>query len=256
MNSELLIKSFKDFLSPKIIMTSVTSLIITVFIVLFGLYFAFDGFGGLKDEILLVIQSENWLFLEGLKENFIIDFLIKHAIFSFVLNFLFLMGFGLIIYYIFFMIYSFVIGFFSIVIIKDLQSKYYEDIRLDGISIGSSIWFYIKTVLITVVLFILLLPFYFIPILNLVIFLPMYYFFHKTLVFDVSSIINSTQEYQQIKALNWGSLKVKTFVLFLVALVPIVGIILYPFYILFIGHFIFSKTKTIREVGVEKISIV
>jgi hypothetical protein len=130
MDKELLVRSFKDFLTPKIIMTSVTSLIITVFIVFFGLYFAFDGFGGLKDEILLVLQSEDWLFLEGLKENFIIDFLIKHAIFSFILNFLFLMGFGLIIYYAFFMIYSFVIGFFSIVIIKDLKSKYYEDIQL------------------------------------------------------------------------------------------------------------------------------
>jgi hypothetical protein len=31
-----------------------------------------------------------------LKENFIIDFLIKHAIFSIILNFLFLLGFGFI----------------------------------------------------------------------------------------------------------------------------------------------------------------
>ncbi|QOG11304.1 EI24 domain-containing protein [Arcobacter sp. FWKO B] len=245
--SEVIAKSFKDFLSPRIFMTSISSLGITIFIVLLSLYFAFDGFSAIKNEIMLVFKEGHWLFFEDFKDSFIVDFLIKHAIFSIMLNFLFILGFGLVIYYIFFMIYSFVIGFFSGVVIDDIKQKYYADIELNGLSISATIWFYIKTIFIAVVLFLLLLPFYFIPVLNLLIFLPMYYFFHKTLVYDVSSIINTKDEYKSIIQTNWIGLKIKTFLCFMIALIPIIGIILYPFYIVYISHFIFEQTKLLRQ---------
>jgi hypothetical protein len=249
MDTNLIVQSLRDFFSPKIFMTSVYSLLITLFIAFGSLYFAFDGFSALRDEFFLFIDGESWLFLEGLKENFIIDFLIKHAIFSIILNFLFLLGFGLVIYYIFFMIYSFVIGLFTGVVVSEIKNKYYENTVLNGFGVGATIWFYIKTVLITVGLFLLLVPFYFIPVFNLLIFLPMYYFFHRTLTFDVSSIVNTKEEYEAITAKNWSGLKIRTFICFLIALVPIVGIVLYPFYIIYVSHFVLNETNKIRAMS-------
>ena len=105
-----------------------------------------------------------------------------------------------------------------------------------------------KTIIVTLILFFVLSPTYFIPALNFLIFLPFYYFFHKTIVFDVSSVINNAKEYKKIKKLNWVELKGKTLFCFLITLIPIIGMLVYPFYVIFIGHYIFNETRELRFV--------
>ncbi|MCK9162120.1 MAG: EI24 domain-containing protein [Arcobacteraceae bacterium] len=249
MNKNLISQSIDDFFTSNIIRVTLYSLLITLFVSFGSLYLAFDGFSGIKEELLLFIDGNNWYFLEGLKDSVIVDFILKQAIFSFVLNLLFFLGFGLIIYYIFFILYSFIIGLFTPIVIKDIKNRYYTDVDLYGLSFGTFIWFYLKTIIITIVLFIVLIPFYFIPILNLLIFLPMYYFFHKTILFDILSSINTLQEYKKIKDNNYLNLKIKTFICFIIALIPVVGIILYPLYIIYLSHFVFQKTEELRSIN-------
>lgn len=66
------------------------------------------------------------------------------------------------------------------------------------------------------------------------------------LVFDVSSNINTAKEYRKIRKLKWGELKAHTTFCFLLILIPILGVLLYPYYIIYTGHYILHETKTLR----------
>jgi len=243
---DIAIQSFGDFLSPKVLFASIVSFTITIGIMIIALIFAFDNLASLQNLIVNFFNEIEINFIEKIQEYQFIEFILKHKIMMIIIHYLFIFGFGILLYYLFFMIYSFIISFFIFIFIGYIHKKYYSDIELKGINIFSIIFFYFKTILITLILFIVLIPSYFIPAINFLIFLPLYYFFHKTIVFDVSSIINNTKEYKKIKNVNWGELKAKTSFCFLISLIPIIGILVYPFYIIFIGHYIFNETKELR----------
>jgi hypothetical protein len=243
---DIVIQSFGDFLSPKVLFVSTISFAITVGIITIALFFVFDNLLSLQNLILNLFNEIEINFIEKIQEYQFVEFILKHKIMMLVIHYLFIFGFGILIYYIFFIIYSLIISFFIFIFIGYIHKKYYSDIELKGINIFSILFFYFKTILITLILFILLIPSYFIPAVNFLIFLPLYYFFHKTIVFDVSSIINNTKEYKKIKNVNWVELKAKTSFCFLISLIPIIGVLAYPFYIIFIGHYIFIETKELR----------
>jgi hypothetical protein len=90
-------------------------------------------------------------------------------------------------------------------------------------------------------LFIVLIPFYFIPIVNIfAINLPFYYFFHKILNYDVSANLMPKEKFQQLYYFNKSSFRVKTVFLYTVSLIPFVAFFIAIFYIIFIGHSYFK----------------
>ncbi len=98
-----------------------------------------------------------------------------------------------------------------------------------------------------ILLFILLIPFYFIPLVNIVaINIPLYYFFHKMLTFDVSSSICTKEEAKQIAFFNAKNLRVKTALLYLLSLVPFAIFFGAIFFIIYLGHTYFLEVKKIR----------
>lgn len=245
----LMLQAFDDFMSPKVILMSIVSIFITISIIFLSLSFIFDYSGEVTKLIPTVFSSMVEDVFKKIDDYPFLSFVLEHKFLVYMLHLLVYLGVGIVAYYTFFAIYAFVISFFNIFFIKYIQKKYYTNVELRGMSIFSSVIFYIKTIIIALSLFIVLSPAYLIPAVNILIFLPIYYFFHKTIVFDVSSVINTAKEYKKIKRANWSELKVRTGFCFMLTLIPIVGILLYPYYVLYIGHYVIQETKELRYVN-------
>lgn len=245
----LMLQAFDDFMSPKVILMSIVSIFITISIIFLSLSFIFDYSGEVTKLIPTVFSSMVEDVFKKIDDYPFLSFVLEHKFLVYMLHLLVYLGVGIVGYYTFFAIYAFVISFFNIFFIKYIQKKYYTNVELRGMSIFSSVIFYIKTIIIALSLFIVLSPAYLIPAVNILIFLPIYYFFHKTIVFDVSSVINTAKEYKKIKRANWSELKVRTGFCFMLTLIPIVGILLYPYYVLYIGHYVIQETKELRYVN-------
>jgi hypothetical protein len=244
-----MLQAFDDFMSPKVLLISLFSILITISIIFLFLSLAFDYSGEITKLIPTVFNSIVQDVFEKLETYPFLSFILEHKFLMFILHFLVYLGAGVVIYYMFFIIYAFVISFFNIFFIQYIQKKYYTNVELKGINILASVVFYIKTIIIALVLFIVLSPAYLIPAANILIFLPIYYFFHKTIVFDVSSVINTSKEYKKIKRANWSELKARTGFCFMLTLVPFFGILVYPYYVLYLGHYMMQETKELRYVN-------
>jgi len=244
-----MLQAFDDFMSPKVLLMSLFSILITISIIFLFLSLAFDYSGEITKLIPTVFNSIVQDVFEKLETYPFLSFILEHKFLMSILHFLVYLGAGVVIYYMFFIIYAFVISFFNIFFIQYIQKKYYTNVELKGINILVLVVFYIKTIIIALVLFIVLSPAYLIPAANTLIFLPIYYFFHKTIVFDVSSVINTSKEYKKIKRANWSELKARTGFCFMLTLVPFFGILLYPYYILYLGHYMMQETKELRYVN-------
>ncbi|NPA59992.1 MAG: hypothetical protein GXO30_05965, partial [Epsilonproteobacteria bacterium] len=101
--------------------------------------------------------------------------------------------------------------------------------------------------LIMIVLFIVLIPLYFIPVVNILAFnLPLYYFFHKMITFDISSNISTKEEFKKIKYFNANSIRLKTLMLYLISLVPFAIFFTAIFYVIYLGNTYFIEVRKLR----------
>lgn len=148
-------------------------------------------------------------------------FLMHYAITSWLVTFLSirLALFGYLLLYLFSRYHH---RFLTPFVLKELQRRSYNDVSMIGHSnLLYAIFLALKSVLIMILLFILLIPFYFIPFLNIIALnLPMYYFFHKMLTFDIASSICTKEEAREIAYFRANNLRTKTALLYLISLVP------------------------------------
>jgi len=94
------------------------------------------------------------------------------------------------------------------------------------------------------ILFLALIPFYFIPVVNIIaINLPFYYLFHKLLNFDVGTTLLEKEELKEFKKQNTKKLRLRTLKLYLMSLIPFMSLILPVYYIVYIGHGYFSTLE-------------
>lgn len=239
------IYAYRDTFSPKVIMLSLFSLLLSVLIVIGILYVLYD-----KTSISEIFQSFSntidKLFTEFFNNNSAFSFTRKYSIRAYVMRILMYIITIVPLYFVLVFLYGFIISFFIPIFTRDIQKKYYPNINLKSINILYTPIFYIRTIIITILLLLLLIPAYFIPVVNLLIFLPLYYFFHKTLIFDVSGTILTHKEYIKLIDTYSKELKLHTLFCFFITLIPIVGLLLYPFYINYIGHFIIKKVEDMR----------
>ncbi|MDF1881817.1 EI24 domain-containing protein, partial [Sulfurimonas sp. MAG313] len=141
-----------------------------------------------------------------------------------------------------------IIGFFTPLIIKKIKSRHYPPLEIKGHgSIATTLWFTFKSLIIMIIFYIVLIPFYFIPLLNIVAFnLPAYYFFHKMLVFDVGSSINTKKEFLHIRAMVGNQIRLRTFFMYLLTLIPFVGILFPVFFVIYLSHIFMSESVELR----------
>jgi len=206
MNSEnsVLLLSIKDLFTSKMLKYSILPFIGTM-LLMYVLFFMIAGFGldslGTMDIQTTETSMQNGIphtdtFSAQLEGTALIQFLLSHAITSWIATFLVYTIGSFLVLYISIFVAILVIGFMTPLILRELQRRHYQDVEMIGYSnIITGLLSVIKWLLIMLLLFIVLAPLYFIPLINIVaINFPLYYFFHKMMTFDVSSNICTKEE--------------------------------------------------------------
>lgn len=254
----ILLLSIKDFLTPKMLKYALLPFVITL-VFMYILFFIIAGVG-VENLATLDVQSTQTTIQNGvphtesinaqLEGSSIVKFLTSFAVTSWITTFLIYAVGGFLTIYVSIFVAVIVIGFLSPLVMKELQKRHYRDVEMTGHSnIVSTLLYVIKWTFVMLLLFILLIPFYFIPLVNIIAFnIPLYYFFHKMLIFDVSSNICTQKEDKQIRYFNKNSLRFKTLGLYLVSLIPFAIFFGAIFFIIYLGHTYFLEVKKIRNI--------
>lgn len=260
MNKNLFALSIRDFLSPKMLKYAILPFVATL-IVMYVLFFGLAGVGLDQFHSTFdvhttqmtidngVTQTNN--FTAHLQNSSIIKFLMQYAVTSWLAAFLVYAIGGFFVLYFSIFIAIIVVGFMTPFVLKELQSRHYRDVEMIGYSnLFEGIFLIIKWAFFMVLLFIILIPLYFFPLINIIALnLPLYYFFHKILIFDIASHIATREEDMKIRYFNKNSLRSKTLVLYLISLVPFAIFFGAIFYVIYLGHVYFVEVKKLRNDG-------
>ncbi|MEA1892255.1 MAG: EI24 domain-containing protein [Campylobacterota bacterium] len=255
--SNLLTLSIKDFFTPKMLKYSLAPFIITI-ILMYILFFVVAGIGVEHLGQMQVHTSETTIqngiphtesFDTMLEGTALVQFLMSYALTSWIATFLIYAIGSFFVLYASIFIAIIVIGFLTPLVLKELQKRHYNNIEMIGYSnIINSILLVIKWALLMILLFIALIPFYFIPLVNIVAFnLPLYYFFHKMLTFDVASNLCTKEESKQIMYYSGTTIRLKTMALYLTSLIPFAIFFTAIFYVIYLGNTYFQEIKKIRN---------
>jgi len=255
--TNLLLRSIKDFLTPKMLKFSILPFILTA-IFIYIIFFILIGIGVDQMQIYDVTSSTTYIqdgiphtetITSKLGLDGFIKFLTTYAITSWIATFF--------VYFLGFFIATFasvfvaviIIGFLTPAIMKELQARHYLHVEMIGYSnIISALINVVKWSMIMLLLFILLVPLYFIPFVNILAFnLPLYYFFHKMLTYDISSTLCTAEEASQIKYFSKNSIRFKTLLLYLISLIPFAIFFGAVFYVIYIGNTYFEEVKKLRN---------
>ncbi len=249
----ILSKSIKDYFTVDMFKILLVPLLGSAF-VLYILFFsiASSGFDNLGNMQIQIEQHETNIQNGVVQQNeitqsytgsSIIDFLLKYTITSWILSF-FVYFIGIFaIGYLSIFISVIIVGFLTPKILGIIHRKHYNNLDLDngyGTSINA-ISKLIKSSIMMMILFVVLIPLYFIPLINIIaINLPIFYFFHKLLHFDVSSTILSNDKFKELYYHNKTLLRSKSIFLYTISLIPFVAFFISTFYIIYLGHSYFN----------------
>ena len=233
--------SIKDFFSKDILKLAILPFIVTMLVV-YSLFFgaasiALDSLEGVQIE-----QTTTSSNLSDVNEPTFLDditqWFLKSSAISWIVSILVYSIGAVAMIYVSIFISLIVIGFLTPYILAKIRNKHYPHINFYGnISILNTIMYLIKSVFIMFILFIALIPFYFIPIVNIfAINLPFYYLFHKLLNFDVGTTILNNNDIKGFQKENTKNLRLRTLKLYLLSLIPFASLILPVYYIVYIGH--------------------
>jgi hypothetical protein len=253
-NESLIKLSIKDFFTKDILKLALLPFIITM-VVMYTLFFIAADYGldQLANTQVQIQQSQTSMNPDGtthtetLNEFFsgssVMTFLLKYSVTSWIVTFLIYTVGGFLVMYISVIIALFVMGFLTPWVVKIIQSRHYQHIPIEGFGgISEIIWHFSKTFLITFFLFLVLVPFYFIPMLNIVaINIPTYYLFHRLLNFDVGSTICSKTHYLQIMSQRGNAIRFKTLVMYLLTLLPFVALFSIIYFVVYLAHVYFYE---------------
>ena len=254
---ELFLQSIKDFLTPKMLKFSILPFLVTL-VVMYGFFFGLAGMG-VEQLGTLQVESSQTTIQNGvphteslsaqLEGSSIIKFLMSYTLTSWLATFLIYTVGGFLTIYLSVFIAVIVIGFLTPFVLKEVQARHYKDITMTGHSNPiMALFLALKWAAVMLFLFFLLVPLYFIPLLNIVaINIPLYYFFHKMLTYDVASTICTKEENKQIGYFSGNKIMVKTAGLYLLSLVPFVIFFTAVFFVIYIGHSYFQEVRKIRN---------
>jgi len=260
----ILLLSIEDFFTAKMLKYSIAPFLVTM--VLMYIIFFYVAGAGVEHLGQMQVESSQTTIENGIPhtENFsavlegsaIIKFLMSYTITSWIASFLiYALGTFFVLYASIF-IAVIVIGFLTPLVLKELQRRHYKDVEMIGYSNPIADMFsVIKWAFVMLLLFIVLIPFYFIPLVNIIAFnLPLYYFFHKMLTFDVSSNISTKEEFKKIKYFSANTIRLKTLLLYLISLVPFAIFFGAIFYVIYLGNSYFLEVRKLRlEGGVDAV---
>lgn len=260
---EIIIRSIRDFFSKSILKIALLPLVFTM-LFMYVLFFVAADFG--FDALQVVIeQSQNgqevivdenapfyfvWM-------TYLIVFLFKYSVTSWLVGFLFYTVGSIFVMMFSVFLTLIIIGFLTPMILKILHQRHYQHLQIHGHgSMLSPLWMLVKSALVMILLFILLVPLYFVPLINIIaINLPFYYFFHKLLNFDVASTLLNDEEYQTIYEKNSLSFRLRTLFLYFVSMVPFITLFTAVFYIVYLGHAYYAKLDGLKKSVIDDMNL-
>lgn len=261
---EIILKSIKDFFTSSMLKIALVPLIVTM-IILYMLFFTAADFGiSSLQEIAQASQNGQEVVID---ENapiyivwmtYLIVLLFKYSFTSWIAGFLFYTIGTVIVLQASVVLSIIVIGFLTPMILKILHRRYYSHLVLHEYgTIPLSIWVLLKSLFMMVFLFIILIPVYFVPILNVLAFsLPFYYFFHKLLNFDVSSTILSKEQFKIIYREEGNNFRLRTLFLYFVSMIPFATLFTAVYYIIYLGHAYFIKLDELTKNELTKDEVI
>jgi len=249
--------SIKDLFTGTMIKYSLMPFVLSMLII-YVLFFVVAGVGldqlGTMDVASSQTTIENGIphtdsFAATLEGTAVIKFLMSSAITSWIASFLVYTIGSFLTLYLSIFIALIVMGFLTPIILKEIQRRHYGDVDMIGYSnIIAALLLTLRWTMTMIILFIVLVPLYFIPILNIIAFnLPLYYFFHKIMTYDVASTICTKEEAVKIKFFHASTLRLKTLGLYLISLIPFVIFFASVFYVIYLGHSYFIEVRKLRE---------
>ena len=259
---DILSRSLKDFLTSKMLKISLVPLIVTM-ILIYSLFFAAADFGitalqqaaeaSQNGEEVIVDENAPFYFVWA---TYLVVFLFKYSFTSWIAGFLLYTIGSIIVLQASVILTLVVIGFLTPMILGIVHKRHYSHITLHGHgSLLSPLWVLFKSSFMMILLFILLIPVYFVPVLNIIAFaLPLYYFFHKLLNYDVASTLLSEEEYKKIYKKEANAFRGRTLFLYLVSMIPFITLFTAVFYIIYLGHAYFVKLDKMYEFEVPDIN--
>ena len=259
---DILSRSLKDFLTPKMLKIALVPLIVTM-ILIYSLFFAAADFGitalqqaaeaSQNGQEVIIDENAPFYFVWA---TYLIVFLFKYSFTSWIAAFLLYTIGSIIVLQASVILTLVVIGFLTPMILGVVHKRHYSHLTLHGHgSLLSPLWVLFKSSLMMIFLFILLIPVYFIPLLNIIAFaLPLYYFFHKLLNHDVASTLLSEEEYKKIYKKEANAFRGRTLFLYLVSMIPFITLFTAVFYIIYLGHAYLIKLEKLYEFEVPKTS--
>ena len=255
---EIIFKSIKDFFTSSMLRIALIPLIITM-IILYAIFFAAADFGiSSLQEIAAASQNGQEVVIDEnapfyfIWATYLIVFLFKYSFTSWIAGFL-LYSIGTVIVLQASVILSIIIiGFLTPMILGILHKRYYSHLVLNGYgTLFSSLWVLFKSAIMMIILFLVLIPVYFVPVLNIIAFsLPLYYFFHKLLNFDVSSTILSKEEYKTIYKTQGNNFRLRTLFLYIISMIPFATLFSAVYYVIYLGHSYFIQLDKLQKVSV------
>jgi len=237
-------RSIKDFFTSKMLKIALVPLIVTM-IIIYSLFFAAADFGiTALQEVAQASQNGQEVIIDEnapfyfVWATYLIVFLFKYSFTSWLAAFLLYTIGTIVVLQVSVILTLAVIGFLTPLILKEVHKRHYSHLTLHGHGdLISPLWVLIKSSLMMVILFIVLIPVYFIPVLNMIAFaLPLYYFFHKLLNYDVASTLLSEEEFKEIYKSESTSFRLRTLFLYIVSMIPFITLFTAVFYIIYLGH--------------------
>lgn len=259
-------KSVQDFFTKEMIKLALYPFAITI-ILFYALFFTAADFGldALQNSSIQIQQSQSQI-INGVEEqttinetyeggNAIIEFLLKNSITSWLIGFVIYTVGGIAVMMLSVFIAIFIIGFLTPNILSILIKRHYPQIELNNeTNYFQMIITPIKHTLAMLALFVLFIPLYFIPIINIIAFnLPFYYFFHKLLNFDITSTIKmQPREYYQIKATQSNQIRLRTLLLYFMSMIPFIALFAAVFFIIYLGRGYMQSLIELREKEIKQ----
>ena len=251
--------SLKDLFTAKMIKYSLLPFILSM-IILYILFFVVAGVGldslGSMDVSSTTTTIQNGVphtdsFEATLEGTALIKWLMSSAITSWIATFLVYTIGSFLTLYLSIFVALIIVGFLTPMILREIQRRHYSDVEMIGHSnIAEALYLAIRWALAMIIMFIVFIPLYFIPLVNIVAFnLPLYYFFHKMMTYDVGSTICTREENMKIKFFHATTLRLKTLGLYLISLIPFVVFFASVFYIIYLGHSYFLEVRKMRSEG-------
>lgn len=252
---ELIKKSLGDFFTFKILKIAIVPFLITVFVMIVFFMGVADYSLSSLDQVIIQVQNGEEFNVDPNAPFFYVwivnclTFLLQYSITAWLAGFLlFTLGTFFIL---FFSIFTtiIIIGFLTPIIIEILRRRNYPNLKLEGHgSLISPLFIALKSLIIMFLLFIILIPFYFIPLVNIfALNLPVYYFFHKLLNFDVTSTMLSSSEYKEIYRNKKGLFRIRTLFLYFISMIPFITLFTTVFYVVYLSNGYFLELEKVRH---------